>query len=78
MIKNFEKYDARATCYNFFPQVSADNSAEEADHIETNKAAFICSAAIFSSRVFWGERTTCPCKIAVTCVNIGSRTDRIR
>ncbi len=42
----------RATCCDFFPQVSADNSAEEADHIETNGAASMCSAAIFSSHIF--------------------------
>ncbi len=32
----------------------------------------------FFSECFWGERTTCPRKIVVTCINIGSRTASIR
>ncbi len=45
-------YLARATSYDFFLQVSVNDSAEEADHIETNGAASVCSAAIFSLQVF--------------------------
>ncbi len=37
----------RATRCDFCPQVSADDSAEEADHIEKNIAASMRSAAIF-------------------------------
>ncbi len=36
----------------FFPCVSADVSTEEADHIETNEAASMCSIAIFSPHIF--------------------------
>ncbi len=36
----------------FFPQVSADNFAEEADRIEINGAAPVCSTAIFSPHIF--------------------------
>ncbi len=43
---------ARATRCNFFPQVSADDSAEEADHVEINGAASMCSTVIFSLHVF--------------------------
>ncbi len=50
--KEEHQCQARATHCNFFPQVSADDSAEEADHIETNGAASVCSAAIFSPYVF--------------------------
>ncbi len=35
-----------------YPQVSADDSAEGADHIEINGVASTCSAAIFSPHVF--------------------------
>ncbi len=47
---------ARATRCNFFSQVSADNSAEEADRIETNGTATMCSTAIFSPHVFAENR----------------------
>ncbi len=43
---------ARATRCNFFPQVSADNSKEEADHIETSRTVSLRSAATFFSHVF--------------------------
>ncbi len=36
----------------FSQQVSADDSAEEADCIETNEAVSMCSTAIFSLHVF--------------------------
>ncbi len=36
----------------FSPQVFADDSTEEADHIETNGAAFVRSTVIFSPYIF--------------------------
>ncbi len=42
---------ARATCCNFFLQVSADNSAEKADHIEKSGAVSMQYAAVFSAHL---------------------------
>ncbi len=47
---------ARATCCDFFPWVSADDSTEEADHIKTCEAVSMRSAAIFFAHVFAENR----------------------
>ncbi len=58
-----------------FLQVSVDDSAEEADNKWGCIRVLCCD---FFSTHFWGEWTTCPCKITVMCVNIVSKTANIR
>ncbi len=43
---------SRATRYDCFLQVSAGNSADEADRIDTNETVSMRSTVIFSSHVF--------------------------
>ncbi len=49
-VDSFSK--ARATHCDFLPQVSEDDSTEEADHIETSRNVYMNSAVIFSLHVF--------------------------
>ncbi len=55
-----------------FPQVSANNSTEKADHSEMSGGGLCpCDPLGFFSTCVCGERTTCPYKTAVARVNVG-------
>ncbi len=64
----------KASSVQFFPQVSAHNSAGKADCIEISRAVCPCDPLQFFPVCLCREWTTCPYKVAVMCVNGESRT----